>query len=73
LETGFEQIFVLSNPTTYEVGDVFATYIYRIGLQGMRFSYTAAIGVFESIAGLVLVFTANKFANKISRGQFGIW
>ncbi len=73
LEVGFEQIFVLYNPMVYEVGDVFATYIYRIGLQGMRFSYTAAIGVFESVAGLILVLLSNWMARRVSGGEYGIW
>ncbi|MFP4383181.1 MAG: ABC transporter permease [Spirochaetia bacterium] len=73
LEVGFEQIFVLYNPITYEVGDVFSTYIYRVGLRGMRFSYTTAMGIFESGAGVILVLIANKFAKKISEGEYGIW
>lgn len=73
LEVGFEQIFVLYNPLVYEVGDVFATYIYRTGLQGARFSYTAAIGIFESVTGLLLVLFSNYLSRRMSSGEYGIW
>jgi putative aldouronate transport system permease protein len=66
LEVSFEQIFVLYNPMVYEVGDVLSTYIYRIGLQGMKFSMTTAIGLFQSVIGLVLVLLTNKLARKYS-------
>lgn len=73
LEAGFEQIFVLYNPMVYEVGDVFSTYIYRIGLQGMQFSYTTAIGIFESLIGFLLVLGSNRLTNRLSNGEFGLW
>jgi putative aldouronate transport system permease protein len=66
LEVSFEQIYVLYNPMVYEVGDVLSTYIYRVGLQGMKFSLTTAIGLFQSAIGLGLVFLTNKIARKYS-------
>jgi putative aldouronate transport system permease protein len=66
LDVGFEQIYVLYNPAVYDVGDVLSTYIYRIGLQGAKFSMTAAIGLFQSVIGFFLIWGANRIARKYS-------
>lgn len=66
LNVGFDQIFVLYNPTTYSVGDVISTYIYRIGIGNGRFSLTTAIGLFQSVVGLILIVLTNNFSKKIS-------
>jgi putative aldouronate transport system permease protein len=66
LDNGFEQIYLLYNPTTYATGDVFETYTFRIGLQQGRISYGTAVGLFKALVGFVLVLTANRMARKIS-------
>jgi putative aldouronate transport system permease protein len=64
LESNFEQIFVLYNPSVYRVGDVISTYIYRIGLGQAKYSETAALGVFNSLIGLTLILSGNKIIKK---------
>ncbi|CAG9621150.1 ABC transporter permease [Sutcliffiella rhizosphaerae] len=71
LEVGFEQVFILLNPLVYNVGDVFETYVYRVGVTQGQFSYTTAVGLFKSVIALILVVAANKIAKKL--GQNGIW
>lgn len=66
MSVGFEQIFLMYNPLTYETADVIATYVYRIGLFGAQFSLATAIGLFESVMGILFVTTANYLAKKIS-------
>lgn len=66
LDNGFEQVFLLYNPLTYETADVFETYTYRIGLQDGRLSYATAIGLFKSVVGFVLIISANYASRKIS-------
>ena len=66
LNVGFEKILLLYNPLTYETADVIATYVYRIGIQSGSFSYGTAIGLFESIIGLILVFGANYLSRRIT-------
>ncbi|MCM3747006.1 ABC transporter permease subunit [Paenibacillus pasadenensis] len=62
LDNGFEQVFLLYNPMTYSVADVFETYTYRIGLIDGRLSFAAAVGLFKSLVGLVLILIANRIA-----------
>ena len=42
------------------------TYIYRVGLEDGKFSYTSAVGIFSSVINFVLVFLANAFSNKVT-------
>jgi putative aldouronate transport system permease protein len=68
---GFEKILLLQNPLTYSSSDVISTYLYRLGLQSNNFSYATAIGLFEAIIGLILVFLANFVSKKIT--ETSLW
>lgn len=63
---GYEKILLLYNPLTYEVGEVISTYVYRKGLLEFNWSYSAAVGLFNSIVSFVLVYCTNKLSKKIS-------
>lgn len=71
LDAGFEQVLLLYSPSVYEVGDIIDTYVYREGLLGMRYSYTAAIGLFKNVLGLILLLAVNYIVKKM--GREGIW
>nr|WP_051254992.1 ABC transporter permease subunit [Pontibacillus marinus] len=66
LDLGFEQIYMLLNPLVRDTGEVFDTYIYRVGLLGGQYSYTTAIGLFKSVVGFILLVGANKLSKKIT-------
>lgn len=65
LEVGFEQIYVLYNPTVYDVGDVISTYVYRVGIGNARYSLTTAIGLFQSVVGLILLTISNYACKRL--------
>lgn len=71
LNAGFDQIFNLYNPAVYSVGDILDTYIYRTGLESSRYSYTTAIGLFQSAIGFLMVLLTNSLAKRL--GEEGIW
>lgn len=71
LNVGFEKVFLLYNPLTYETADVISTYVYRIGLGSANFSYATAIGLTQAIIGFTLVMTANALSKKFL--DSGIW
>ncbi|MFC3790246.1 ABC transporter permease [Paenibacillus sp. GCM10012307] len=71
LDTGFEQIFLMLNSMNREVGEVFDTYVYNVGIQQGQFSYSTAVGLFKSVIGLLLVLGANKLAKKF--GESGLF
>ncbi|MDF2668907.1 MAG: protein lplB [Paenibacillus sp.] len=66
LESNVEQILIFLNPLVRDVGEVVDTYVYRVGLLNAQFSYTTAIGLFQSIIGLVLVMSLNALSKKTS-------
>lgn len=65
MNVGFEQIYVLYNPTVYSVGDVLSTYIYRIGIGQANYSMTTAIGLFQSVIGLILILGSNAVCRRM--------
>ncbi|NHN34121.1 ABC transporter permease [Paenibacillus agricola] len=71
MNAGFDQIFNLYNPRVYEVSDILDTYVYRVGLVQMNYSFSTAVGLFKNVIGLILVLLANRLANRF--GQTGLW
>ncbi|MBW7453033.1 ABC transporter permease [Paenibacillus sepulcri] len=71
MNAGFDQIFNLYNPRVYEVGDIIDTYVYRVGLTQMNYSFSTAVGLFKNAIGLALVLLVNRVANRF--GQTGLW
>jgi putative aldouronate transport system permease protein len=65
LDDNFEQIYNLYSPAVYSVSDVLETYIFRTGILGGKFSYTAAVGLFKSALALLLVLSTNRVAKKL--------
>ena len=66
LNSNTDLILLLYNTATYPTADVIGTYIYRVGLEDGKFSYTSAVGIFSSVINFVLVFLANAFSNKVT-------
>jgi len=66
MDVGFEQIYILLNPLVWETGEVFDTYIYRVGLLGNQYSYTTAIGIFKSVVGFTLLVGANQLSKRMT-------
>jgi len=62
----FDQILVLRNPLNQEVSDVIDIYVYRQGIQEMRYSMATAIGLFKSVINIILLVSANWFARKLT-------
>ncbi|WP_426454897.1 ABC transporter permease [Paenibacillus sp. S-38] len=71
LDTGFEQIFLMLNAMNREVGEVFDTYVYSVGISQGQYSFSTAVGLFKSVIGLILVVVSNHLAKKF--GEEGIY
>lgn len=70
MNAGFDQIYVFYSPQVYKTGDIIDTYVYRAGLEEMRYGLSTAVGLFKNIIGFMLVFLTNRLA---SRWGEGIW
>ncbi|WP_328803975.1 ABC transporter permease [Paenibacillus glycinis] len=66
LNTGFEQIMVMQNPLNLDVSETIDTYVYKVGLGQMRYSYSTAVGLAKSLVALILLFGANYVSRKLS-------
>ena len=66
MSIGFEKIFLLYNPAIYETSDVISTYVYREGILNASYSYSTAVGLFNSVINFALLIFANRFSRKIS-------
>jgi putative aldouronate transport system permease protein len=71
MDVGFEQVYLMMNGAVSHVADVFDTYVFRVGIQQGQFSYSAAVGLFKSIVGFVLVLIANWMAKRF--GDDGVF
>jgi len=71
LSVGADKILLLYQPLTYEVADVISTYVHRRGILGGEFSYSTAVGLFNSVVNVILLFTSNKISKKL--GQSGLF
>lgn len=65
LISGTEQVLMMYNPVVYETGDIIGSYVYRMGIGKMEYSFTTAVGLFESLVGFILVLGGNALSRKM--------
>jgi putative aldouronate transport system permease protein len=73
LNAGFDQVFNMYNPSVYGVSDIIDTYVYRVGLGQMQFSFTTAMGLFKSLVGLVMVVIVNAATAGLGQSEYGLF
>ena len=71
MNVGFEKVLLMQNNVNMEVSDVISTFIYRNGIQKGQLSYSAAVGIFNSLINLFLLLGANRLTRRI--GDTGLW
>ena len=68
---GFDRPYAFQNNLVMKVADVIATFVYRVGIKGLQFSLTTAVGLFQSVVGVFFLLLANWISRKL--GERGIW
>lgn len=71
LSTNFEKVYLLQNTANLPISEVLQTYIYKRGILKVDYSYSTAVGMFNSFVSVLLVVMANKFSRKIS--ETSLW
>ncbi|WP_454293662.1 ABC transporter permease [Salana multivorans] len=66
LNTGFEKIFLMQNTLNLPISEVISTYVYKIGILGSQFSYSTAIGLFNTVINFVFLVGANMLSKRIA-------
>ncbi|MFC5451878.1 ABC transporter permease [Paenibacillus aestuarii] len=69
LNVGWEKIILLYNPSTYDTADVISSFVYRKGLLEFGWSYSSAVGLFNSVINLLLLIAANRLSRKMSENS----
>lgn len=72
LNVGYEKIILLYNPSIYETADIISSFVYRKGLFDMQYSFSTAVGLFNSVITVILVATANTITRKLD-DSMGLW
>ncbi|MGI2294324.1 ABC transporter permease [Paenibacillus sp. GXUN7292] len=71
IRIGYEKVLLLYNSMTYDVADVFSTFVYRKGLLESNYSYGAAVGMFEAVIAMTMLLLAHFVSKRI--GGRGLW
>lgn len=65
LNSSFDQIYILQNPLNITRSEMLDTYVYKMGISQMRYSYTTAVGVFKSVVALILLSGSNLLSKRL--------
>jgi len=71
MSVGYEKIILMYNPLTYETADVISTYVFRRGVLQADFSFSAAVGLFNSVINFALLIGANRLSRRLTGS--GLW
>ena len=66
LSVGFEKVFLLQSPSTYETSEVISTYVYKMGLQSRQYSFSTAVGLMNNVINFAILTLVNKLSDKLS-------
>lgn len=71
MNVGFQKAYLLQNPLTAQSQEIISTYVYKVGLLNTQYSYSAAIGLFNTIVNIILLVAANNISKKLT--QNSLW
>lgn len=71
MNIGFEKVFLMQNDMNLIKSEIISTYVYKIGLVNAQYSFSAAVGLFNSVVNAALVITVNRIAKRF--GEVGLW
>ncbi len=66
LTIGYEKVYLMQSGMNLSVSEVVSTYVYKVGIQSAQFSFASAVGMFNSVANLLILFLTNWFAGRLS-------
>jgi putative aldouronate transport system permease protein len=69
MNIGFEKVMLLYNPRIYDTADVISTFVYRRGILEAQYSFSAAVGLFNSVINCMLVILANQFSKRMTENS----
>ena len=70
MNVGFEKVWLLQTDLNKATSDVIAVYVYEQGIQNAKYSYSTAVGLFNTVVNIALLLIVNKIASKVSDVEF---
>ncbi|MFV0401820.1 MAG: ABC transporter permease [Oscillospiraceae bacterium] len=66
MNIGYEKIYLMQNDINLPVSEIISTYVYKVGLQNANYSFSTAVGLFNSVVGFILLITVNQISKKLT-------
>ena len=63
---GFEKAYLMQNNLNIQTSEIISTYVYKMGLNNAQYSFSTAVGLFNSIINLALLLIINTVSKKIT-------
>lgn len=70
MNVGFEKVWLLQTDLNKATSDVIAVYVYQQGIENAKYSYSTAVGLFNTAVNIILLLIVNKIASKVSDVEF---
>lgn len=67
LSIGFEKVLLLQNPLNLAESEVISTYVYKVGMLNFQYSYSTAIGLFNTVVNLIILLSVNWFSKRYTK------
>ncbi len=71
MSVGYEKIYLMQNSLNSSVSEVISTYVYKIGLKDAQYSFSAAVGMFNSVINFILLVLVNGISRRVS--ETSLW
>lgn len=71
MSIGFEKAFLMQNDLNYATSNILPTYVYEMGIQKAQYSFSTAVGLFNSIINIILIVTVNRIAKRLT--ETSLW
>lgn len=66
MNVGFEKVWLLQTDLNKATSDVIAVYVYEQGIENAKYSYSTAVGLFNTVVNIILLIIVNKICSKLS-------
>lgn len=69
MSIGFEKVYLMQNGSNMAVSEIIATYVYKAGIESQKYSYAAAVGLFNAVINMIVLFVVNLAAKKTTNSS----
>ena len=66
LSVGFEKVYLMQLATNLSSSEIISTYVYKVGLEQSDFSFSTAVGLFNTVINCIILITANQLSKKVT-------